>query len=295
MTLAQILDRWADALEKATALDAPADLLAKVSDTVFASRKATDLASGTAVGHSVHPLLVALPIGSWSAAVVFDAVGDQDGARRLIGIGLLSALPTALTGLSDWSYTSEGERRVGLVHAGLNYLAIGAYAASWFARRGGHNGLGIGLSAVGGTVLTGAGWLGGHLSYALGVGVDTTAFQHSPEDWTPVGPAADVLAGQATAGDVGGVPIALTRDPLGHIVAVADRCTHRGGPLSEGEMRDGCFTCPWHGSEFALDGSVVAGPATRPQPAYEVQVRDGQVFARRAEETRGLRKNIAGV
>jgi nitrite reductase/ring-hydroxylating ferredoxin subunit len=49
-----------------------------------------------------------------------------------------------------------------------------------------------------------------------------------------------------------------------------------GGELSSGGLFDrdldgGCLTCPWHGSMFRLaDGSVARGPATAPQPAFEV-------------------------
>jgi nitrite reductase/ring-hydroxylating ferredoxin subunit len=79
------------------------------------------------------------------------------------------------------------------------------------------------------------------------------------------------------------------------IVVLADRCTHRGGPLHEGELAEGCVVCPWHGSVFAVDGSVVEGPATRPQPAYEVRVTDGKVYARRSGDPRSLRTNPVGV
>ena len=42
--------------------------------------------------------------------------------------------------------------------------------------------------------------------------------------------------------------------------------------LSGGELADGYLTCPWHGSMFRLtDGSVARGPATAPQPAFEVR------------------------
>jgi phenylpropionate dioxygenase-like ring-hydroxylating dioxygenase large terminal subunit len=102
---------------------------------------------------------------------------------------------------------------------------------------------------------------------------------------------ADVVSGRLLAASAGGVPVLLTRAPDGTPVVLADRCTHRGAPLHEGELRDGCIVCPWHGSEFALGGSVVRGPATRPQAAYEVQVVDGRVLVRRADEPRTLRTN----
>ncbi|HEY1004328.1 MAG TPA: Rieske (2Fe-2S) protein [Streptosporangiaceae bacterium] len=59
---------------------------------------------------------------------------------------------------------------------------------------------------------------------------------------------------------------------------LADRCSHMSGPLSGGELTDGCLTCPWHGSVFRIaDGSVVRGPATAPQAAFEVPEADGAI------------------
>ena len=104
------------------------------------------------------------------------------------------------------------------------------------------------LSLAGYAVAGLGGWLGGHLAYALGVGVDTTAFQHLPPEWTDVAGESDVPSRGGLPVDAAGVPVLLARDDGGAIVALADRCTHRGGPLHEGEFTDGCINCPWHGS-----------------------------------------------
>ena len=291
MIIARFLDQLVGRVERAEVLDAPSEALAAASDTALGNRHVTDLLSGTPLGHPLHPLLVAIPLGSWTSAVVFDLLGDARAAQTLTGLGVLAAIPTAASGLKDWRYTVGAERRVGLTHAGLNTVALVAYGASWWLRRRGHRGAGIGLSGLGGTALTAAGWLGGHLSYALGVGVDTTAFQHSPAEWTAVAAEADVVSDRLLAASADGVPVLLTRAPDGTLLVLADRCSHRGAPLHEGELRDGCIVCPWHGSEFALDGSVVHGPATRPQATYETLVADGRVFVRRADEPRSLRTN----
>jgi len=292
--LNKTLDAAATRIERAEGLDALADPVAEVTDKVLSPKWLTDLLSGTPIGHPVHPLLVTIPIGSWTSSLFLDLTGQEEAADALVGLGLLSAIPTAVAGLSDWRHTNGAERRVGLVHAISNNVAVSAYAASWFARRAGRRRTGVMLSLVGVTAITVGGWLGGHLSYALGVGVDTTAFQHGENDWTYLAEEADVQRGVLRAADFAGVPVVLTRTDDG-IVALADRCTHRGGPLHEGELRDGCVVCPWHGSAFALDGSVVQGPATRPQPAYQVRVTDGQVYARRADEPRSLRTDPVGV
>ena len=296
--ITKLLNKTFDAMtariEGAKALDHVADPVAEAADKVLGPKWLTNLLSGTAIGHPVHPLLVTIPIGAWTSSVILDVTGQEEAADALVGLGVLSAVPTTVAGLSDWRHTDGAERRVGLVHAISNNVAVSAYAASWFARRSGRRKLGIALSLFGATAVSVGGWLGGHLSYAMGVGVDTTVFQHGETDWTYLADEADVRPGALSVADFAGVPVLLTRTADG-IVALADRCTHRGAPLHEGELTDGCVVCPWHGSAFALDGSVVVGPATRPQAAYEVRISDGQVFARRAEEPRSLRTNPVGV
>ena len=287
--LAATLDRIADRLERLSVLDKPSDVLAGLVRRLLPEGPVADAASGTPIGHPLHPLLVTVPIGSWVAASYLDlTAGDAKAAQRLVGLGNLAALPAALTGANDWVSTSGAERRVGLCHAVLNYTALGLYTGSWLARRNGRRVKGAALAIAGAGVLTGSGWLGGHLSYALGVGVDTTAFQQLPEQWT------DALrrgrgASRADAGQRGRrAGLAIRHD--GRLLALADRCTHRGGPLHEGEISNGCVTCPWHRSSFRLlDGSVESGPATRPQPVLDVRVVDGRLQVRRSAEPRSLR------
>ena len=292
--LSRFLDRIAGRIEHAEQLDPASDVLARAADKVLGNRRVTDLASGTPIGHPVHPLLVTIPLGSWTSSMIFDLTGDEEAADGLIGIGLVSALPAAIAGINDWRHTSGAEQRVGLIHGLLNGAMLATYGLSLLARRTGRRKTGIVLSILGGSVLTASGWLGGHLAYAMGVGVDTTAFQHSEPEWTWLADLADIPAGVLTQAEIGGVPLVLIR--TGNDVAVlGDRCTHRGGPLHEGELADGCIVCPWHGSKFELDGSVAGGPATRPLPAYEVRITDGQLYARRADEPRTLRTNPVGV
>jgi len=264
------VERLSTRLEEAEQLDRPAQLLGSALGAVLPAGPVQDTLSGTQIGHPVHPALVALPIGSWFAASVLDLTdGDADAAQRAVGLGLLTALPTSLTGASDWLFVEGAERRVGLVHAAANYAALGLQFARWTARRRGRRGTGTALTLIANGVMAVGGWLGGHLAYALGVGVDTTVFEHLPEEWTDVAAETDVPADGAASAEAGAVPILLARVD-GRIVAVADRCTHRGAPLHEGDVEDGCVTCPWHASVFDLrDGSVRSGPASRPQPALD--------------------------
>lgn len=291
---ARLADEIAGRLESASALDTAATRIRQAADTLLPRGATRDVASGVPLGHPLHPLLVALPIGSWTAASYLDLTGrDRKAARRLVGLGIATALPAAVSGLNDWLTTAGVERRVGLVHAALNDAALTAYTASWVTRHRGHHAKGVLLALTGLLLTGGAGWLGGHLAYALGVGVDTTAFQKLPSEWTDVAAEADLPQGVPTCADAGGVPVLLVRTTDG-ITAMADRCTHRGGALHEGELRDSCITCPLHGSRFAMDGTVQRGPATRPQPTLQVRVDDGRVQVRRQDEPRALRTNPVG-
>jgi nitrite reductase/ring-hydroxylating ferredoxin subunit/uncharacterized membrane protein len=288
-TITDVLDNLADRIERASVLDKPANVVANLVAKLVPHGKARDLASGKPIGHPLHPLLVAVPIGSWVAASALDMTGgDAKAARRLVGLGVATAVPSVISGASDWSTTVGGERRIGLVHAAVNDVALTLYVGSWLARLRGRRLKGTALGLAGLGVLSAGGWLGGHLAYANGVGVDTTAFQTIPTEWTDVAAEADVSERPISV-TAGGTSVLLART-RGRIVAMADRCTHRGGPLHEGKVCDGKVVCPWHGSEFALDdGSVQRGPAVRPQPTAEVRVVDGRVQVRRPDEPRSLR------
>jgi nitrite reductase/ring-hydroxylating ferredoxin subunit len=75
---------------------------------------------------------------------------------------------------------------------------------------------------------------------------------------------------------IGGVVLVARQH--GRVCALAQHCSHLGGPLSEGTLKDGSIVCPWHGSEFALgDGHVINGPATHPQPYFHGREADGAI------------------
>jgi nitrite reductase/ring-hydroxylating ferredoxin subunit len=112
-----------------------------------------------------------------------------------------------------------------------------------------------------------------------------------PTEWTDVCSEAEVAGDRGLLVHAEGVPILLVRSG-GQITALADRCSHRGGPLHEGTVGNGCVTCPWHGSRFRLrDGAVDHGPATRPMSTFDVRVLDGRVQVRADDEDRSLRTN----
>jgi nitrite reductase/ring-hydroxylating ferredoxin subunit/uncharacterized membrane protein len=291
--LATVLTRVLDRIERTPALDVAIGPVRSLGERAVGTGSRRDLLSGTELGHPAHPMLVDLPIGFWTSAMALDftGTGQRPAARRLVGLGVLSALPAVAAGVSDWIDTDGAEARIGLVHATSNVTALACYSVSWWTRRKGGN-AGQVWALAGATAATVGGWLGGHLAYSLGVGVDTNAFDTGPAGWTPVegGLADDRSLGRVTAD---GVPIVMARSARG-LHALADRCSHRGGPLSEGHRDGDCITCPWHGSQFDLASGIPArGPATARQPVYETRMTDDGLEIRR-DEPRVLRRRSVG-
>jgi nitrite reductase/ring-hydroxylating ferredoxin subunit/uncharacterized membrane protein len=285
-TSAQPLEALVDAAAGATVLDAPAKQLGKVVRGLGPGT-VKDVLSGTRVGHPLHPLLTDVVIGSWTSATLLDLFGGRDAdaaARRLIAIGIAAYPATAMTGLSDWAdseVVDDDVRRVGLVHAASNALALGLYAASLRSRRRGRRGRGVALALAGAGAMGAAGYLGGHMAFRLGVGVDQTVFDARPEDWTDAMAAGD-LGDDAVGLEIGDTLTAVMIVRQGaDVLALHDRCTHRGCPLNDGEICDGWVQCACHGSRFDLrTGAVVRGPATAPEPVYETRERDGRIEVR---------------
>jgi nitrite reductase/ring-hydroxylating ferredoxin subunit len=189
----------------------------------------------------------------------------------------VSALPTAAAGLADWIDTWGKTRRIGVAHAVGNITAVTMFGASLVARRAGSRKLGFTLSSIGMGVATLSAYLGGHLTFGKGIGVDTTSFDEEPLQWTEVLTVDELSDGKLIHADADGADVLLFRDG-DDVFAISDRCTHRGCSLSEGEVKTGTVICPCHGSTFRLaDGGVVRGPATAPQPAYDTRIVDGRV------------------
>ena len=80
----------------------------------------------------------------------------------------------------------------------------------------------------------------------------------SADEEGPVGPdlaagapSGDIAEGQMLAGHVGDDAVLVARVG-GELFAIGAHCSHYGGPLAEGLVRDGCVTCPWHWYSYEL-------------------------------------------
>jgi uncharacterized membrane protein len=157
---------WTEKLEGATALDRVVSAVRPLADALVADPTRRDLLRGAWLGHALHPVLTDVPIGLWTSALVLDLAGGRGArpaAQRLVGLGVLSAAPTALTGWAEWSGIGHREQRVGVVHAVSNVVAVGLFATSWRARRADRHGQGVALGLAASSALGLGGFLGGHL------------------------------------------------------------------------------------------------------------------------------------
>jgi nitrite reductase/ring-hydroxylating ferredoxin subunit/uncharacterized membrane protein len=254
---------------------------------------------GTWLGHPLHVVLTDIPIGAWTAAVIMDALDSMNsrreykrGADAAVGIGIVGALCAAAAGLADWQAVDPPARRVGLLHGLLNVASVTLFGGSYFARKNGNREKGRGLATLGFAISMAAAWLGGDLVYGQRIGVDHTDWSKLPEQFTSVIQESEVPEGKPVRADHQGTPILLVRRGT-NVFAIAETCSHLGGPLSEGKLDGDIIQCPWHGSRFSVrDGHVVDGPAVHPAPCLETRVRNGQIEVRRSDCRTVMGKNF---
>ena len=245
---------------------------------------------GVWLGHPLHPAITDVPVGSWTAAAVLDLLdlaGKDEyapGADAAVAVGLVGAVGSALSGLADWSDTSGKPQRVGALHGLLNTTAAALYGTSYVLRKKESRGWGRSLAFMGYGIVLASAYLGGILSYRQRIGVD-----HSPDtdealpaDWSRVASETDLPEGRPYKATLDCVDVFLLKRGT-QIFALANTCSHLGGPLNEGKLEGDIIQCPWHGSRFCIrDGSVVDGPATHPQPKLEVKTQNGAVLVRKS-------------
>jgi len=239
---------------------------------------------GVWLGNPLHPALTDVPLGAWTAAAALDLVGSE-AADEVLAVGVLAAIPAALTGLNDWSHLKGDALRVGVVHGLMNMMGLTLNIGSLALRRNGHRGLARVLSGVGflGALLSAH--LGGELSFGMGVRVNRTAFEHPRDRYAPVIEESALDDGKLHRVELEGEAVVLAKCEDGEVCAISAVCSHLGGPLDKGDREGDTVICPWHGSRFDLrTGAVEGGPAVYPQPRYETRIRAGKVEIRAAKD-----------
>lgn len=250
--------------------------------------------------HPIHPMLVAFPIAFLYGALGFDLAGRlghwlggwATGAYLSLA-AIASGLVAAVPGLIDYlgAVPPDSSARVRATrHMAVNVTALVAYGVAWAFRDRmtlEPGAAAVGLEAVGVALVTWGGWLGGTLVYRNQIGVDhryaeAGKWREQSVDGHAGGAVVVARAGeleinQMTLVHAGDRRIVVARSESGY-VAFDDRCSHKGGPLSDGAMICGTVQCPWHGSQFdAQTGAVKAGPANQAIRTYRVEVAGGEV------------------
>src|SRR5215469_13704092 len=297
------LAAFAERVERAPSLDGPVRALSNLMVRALPpGTRLDDALHGVPFGQPAHPALVRLPLGCWTSAVLLDFLPGArflpraqrfPAAQALLAAGLLTAIPSAAAGLADWSALHRHQQRVGLVHAISQAGATTLFGASLLARVAGRTGNGKVLSAGGLALATVGAYLGGHLALRLGAGAShAIPIDHlAGLGWHDLCPLDELPDGRLARRQLGYLSLLTLRS--GDVVQVlSDHCAHLGGPLHQGRVVTvrgaTCVTCPWHGSTFRVsDGSVVHGPATARQPAFESRLTDSGWVQVRPRAKRG--------
>jgi nitrite reductase/ring-hydroxylating ferredoxin subunit/uncharacterized membrane protein len=251
-------------------------------------RKVADALHGVWLGDPLHAALTDVPLGAWTAALAMDAAesitGNQGlatGADAAVTVGLIGAVAAAITGLTDWQHVGGASRRVGLVHGILNLSSTALFATSLILRKRESRTAAKAVGAGGYALALTAARLGGELVYRHGIGIDHAPADSAPESFTRVLAETELEQDKPRRVDLHGIPVVLVKSG-GRVFALAEKCAHLGGPLSEGTYKDGVIQCPWHGSQFSMDdGQVVHGPSVHPQVCFDARIHNGQVEVRR--------------
>jgi nitrite reductase/ring-hydroxylating ferredoxin subunit/uncharacterized membrane protein len=275
-----------------TWLDGLSDRLQPVvRDAVAATgQRGADVLDGVWLGAPLHPALTDVPVGALTAAVTLDGVATVTGSRTIerqadgaLAVSVAGALAAATTGLSDWRYMRGEKRRLAAAHGLLNVIGLAFNATSLGLRLGGRRRAGQVSSALGFAVAGAAAHFGGELSFGMGVRVNQAQPGAGPSEFEAVLDESELHGATMQRVEAAGEAVLVTRSASGELCAIANTCSHFGGPLAEGEREGDTVVCPWHGSRFDVcSGEVEGGPAVFPQPRFEARARDGKIEVRRA-------------
>ena len=238
----------------------------------------------------IIPFPFAFLSGGWAFGVAGALSRNRDlstVARYLVPTGVAAGLLAAVPGAIDYRATVPPEssaKERATKHALINTTALALFSAGWLLhRRSRRSAVPLVLEGLGLAALSLGSWMGGTLVYRNQIGIDhryANAGKWQEDSREPIaanhtGPLRFAAAGldvnQMKLVHAGDTRVVVGRTETG-VVAFQDRCTHRGGPLSDGVLICGTVQCPWHGSQFdASTGEVKCGPAEEPIKTYDVE------------------------
>lgn len=98
-------------------------------------------------------------------------------------------------------------------------------------------------------------------------------------EWRRIAQSQDIRENEPLVIDLDEDESVLVTRVDGEICACGNECPHYGGPLGDGDLRNGTVRCPYHNAAFSLpEGRLSAGPATDDLPRYSIREENGAVF-----------------
>ena len=253
-------------------------------------RRGADLLDGVWLGAPLHPALTDVPVGALTAAVALDSVAVVTGSGTVdrqadgaLAVSVAGAVAAAATGLSDWRYMRGEKRRLAAAHGLLNVVGLAFNATSLGLR------LGVGAAPAGSARRWDSPWPERPLTWAansaLAWGCGSTRHRPGPVRLNSrrCSTSHSSTARRCTGWKSRVKPCSSPAQRAAILCAIANTCSHFGGPLDQGEREGDVVVCPWHASRFDVcSGEVKGGPAVFPQPRFETRARDGKIEIRRA-------------
>jgi uncharacterized membrane protein/nitrite reductase/ring-hydroxylating ferredoxin subunit len=268
-----------------------------------------DFLEGKPLRHPLHPMLVHFPIGLFLLSLLLDLVSlvfpsvpnlVRDSFYAML-LGVITALIAAVPGFVDYTdiRSDHPAKRTATTHLTLNLIVVALYGINLGVRSSllvdpKIQMVPLILSLIAIALLSVSGYLGGRLVYDDGIGVG----RHKRRTPTPENTLHLSATNVANDGNLVFVPIPEAdrlgeRETLrveidGQVITIAkidenvyafqEFCTHRFGPLSEGDFQDFNVQCPWHNSCFDVrTGKVTQGPAKVDLKSFKVVTRDGKI------------------
>ncbi|MFK7758530.1 MAG: Rieske 2Fe-2S domain-containing protein [Phycisphaerales bacterium] len=100
----------------------------------------------------------------------------------------------------------------------------------------------------------------------------------SAQDWIDIGEISDFPLNEGrVVCPKGAERVAVFRHENG-MSAMSNVCAHQGGPLGEGQIVNGCVTCPWHGYQYLPENGQSPPPYNEKVPTYELKIQGQRVL-----------------
>jgi uncharacterized membrane protein len=165
-----------DLTERAATTELATELASRLDAAVpdvLRQGSVADLLRGRGFGHALHPVLTDVPLGMWTSSTILDVVGGgrwRQASIVLSSIGFAAVVPTIASGLAEWEEVGPHDRRTAALHAAANGAASVCFGVSLVAKLRRRSAAAAAASALGAALAGVGGYLGGHLSFARGVG-----------------------------------------------------------------------------------------------------------------------------